>query len=93
LGIIRHIIKNVNIPFGLTTDEYAALKLKGQYMKHKLVIELLQIPNFYNFIRNINYYEWDSHKELSAVSFSDYLVLFMAKNFKEFDRTPSVEHR
>lgn len=65
-------------------DEYAELEIKGLYMKTQLVIELLKIPLFYDFISNIKYYEWDSHKELSDVSFKDYLDLFMANHFREF---------
>ncbi|MEI5948060.1 DUF3800 domain-containing protein [Bacillus albus] len=84
LGIIRVIIKNADIPRGLTIEEYKALKLKGSYMKHQLVIELLHNKNFEDFLSSIKYYEWDSHKELSEVSFKDYLDLFMAKNYLDF---------
>jgi hypothetical protein len=88
LGIIRLIINNKPIPYGLTIEEYSRLKLKGQFMKTQLVIELLQNPDFYDFISNIKYYEWDSHKELSEVSFKDYLTLFMAAHYKEFKHQP-----
>lgn len=84
LGIIRLIINNKPIPSGLSLEEYAELKLKGLYLKTQLVIELLKIPSFYNFISTIKYYEWDSHKELSEVPFKDYLYLFMANHFREF---------
>jgi hypothetical protein len=84
LGIIRLIINNKPLPPGLTLEEYAGLQIKGLYMKTQLVIELLKIPAFYTFINNIKYYEWDSHKELSDVSFKDYLDLFMANHFREF---------
>ncbi|WML37982.1 hypothetical protein RCG19_12060 [Neobacillus sp. OS1-2] len=84
LDIIRLIINNKPIPPGLTIEEYAALKLKGLFMKTQLVIELLKIQSFYDFISNIKYYEWDSHKELAEVSFKDYLDLFMANHFREF---------
>ncbi|QCJ45524.1 DUF3800 domain-containing protein (plasmid) [Bacillus sp. S3] len=84
LGIIRLIINNKPLPPGLTMEEYAEQKIKGLYMKTQLVIELLKLPSFYAFISNIKYYEWDSHKELSEVSFKDYLDLFMANHFREF---------
>lgn len=84
LGIIRLIIKNQSIPYGLTDEEYAQRHLKGIYMKTQLVIELLKNPAFYNFISNIRYYEWDSNKTLLEVSFKDYLTLFMANNHEQF---------
>ncbi|MEG6533703.1 DUF3800 domain-containing protein [Caldibacillus thermoamylovorans] len=84
LGIIRLIISNKSLPLGLTTEEYTELKLKGLYMKTQLVIDLLKNPNFYEFISNIKYYEWDSHKELSEIAFKDYLDLFMANYYREF---------
>ncbi|MGN8845211.1 DUF3800 domain-containing protein [Niallia sp. HCP3S3_B10] len=84
LGIIRLIINNKPIPPGLSLEEYSTLKIKGLYMKTKLVIELLKIPSFYNFISGIKYFEWDSHKELAEVTFKDYLDLFMANHYREF---------
>lgn len=84
LGIMRIIINNKSIPFGLTEEEYSEKNLKGVYMKTQLVIELLKIPAFYEFISNIKYYEWDSNKALSEVSFNDYLNLFMANYYKQF---------
>lgn len=84
LGIIRLILNNKPIPVGLTVEEYSERKLKGLYMKTQLVIELLNNPLFYDFISNIKYYEWDSHKELSEVLFKDYLNMFMASHFREF---------
>ncbi|MCM3443272.1 MULTISPECIES: DUF3800 domain-containing protein [Metabacillus] len=85
LGIIRLIIKNAPIPNGLTDKEYQEQNIKGKAKKHQLVIELLKIKSFYQFLQNIKYYEWDSHKELSEIHFNDYLDLFMAKNFREFE--------
>ncbi len=82
LGIVRHIIKNETLPFCM--EEAESQKKKGRFMKHRLVIELLKIPAFYQFLCHIHYYEWDSHKELAEVNFKDYLDLFMAKNYKDF---------
>jgi len=53
-------------------------------MKTQLVIELLKNPDFYDFIRGIKYYEWDSNKQLYEVTFGDYLDLFMANYYKAF---------
>ena len=91
LGIIRLIISNKTIPKGLTIEEYKVLKIKGLFMKHQLVIELLRIPSFYDFLCNIRFYEWDSHKELAEVPFKDYLNLFMANNFREFEPSSSLQ--
>nr|WP_285890652.1 DUF3800 domain-containing protein [Halalkalibacter oceani] len=84
LGIIRLIIRRNPIPQGLTDEEYAARGIKGRAKKHQLVIELLKIEGFHQFLRSIKYYEWDSNKELSEVSLADYIDLFMASNFREF---------
>ncbi|MFS0883325.1 DUF3800 domain-containing protein [Metabacillus niabensis] len=85
LGIIRLIINNKKIPFGLSLEEYSKKKLKGSYMKTSLVIDLLKNNEFNNFLRNIKYFEWDSQKELNLVAFRDYLDLFMATNFEHFN--------
>lgn len=89
LGVIRLIINNKPIPNELTVEEAKKLNIKGRYMKHKLVIEILKNNNFYEFLKGIKYYEWDSHKELSEVAFKDYLDLFMAFNFREFQQSPT----
>lgn len=84
LGIIRLILTNKPLPMDLSIEEYSKRELKGVYMKTQLVIELLKNPDFYDFIRGIKYYEWDSNKQLYEVTFGDYLDLFMANYYKAF---------
>ncbi len=85
LGIIRLILKNEEIRLGLSDEEYKKQKLKGSAKKLELTIDLLKIPGFYDFLSNINYYEWDSDKQLSEVSFKDYLDLFMTSYYSCFN--------
>ncbi|WP_078557210.1 DUF3800 domain-containing protein [Bacillus alkalicellulosilyticus] len=84
LGVIRLIIRRYPVPPGLTDDQYSERQIKGKAKKHQLVIELLKIDPFQQFLRTIKYYEWDSNKELTEISFGDYMDLFMANNFREF---------
>lgn len=84
LGVIRLIIRRSPIPPGLTDHQYSELQIKGKAKKHQLVIELLKIDAFQQFLRTIKYYEWDSNKELTEISFGDYIDLFMANNFRSF---------
>lgn len=84
LGIIRLILINQTIPSGLTDDQYKENGIKGPAKKLQLTIELLKIPGFYDFLANINYYEWDSDKQLSEIEFKDYLDLFMSSNYQQF---------
>ncbi|WP_368502742.1 DUF3800 domain-containing protein (plasmid) [Alkalihalophilus sp. As8PL] len=85
LGVIRLIIRRYSIPPGLTDRQYTEMGIKGKAKKHQLVIELLKIDAFQQFLRNIKYYEWDSNKELDQVSLGDYIDLFMANNFRSFE--------
>jgi hypothetical protein len=86
LGIIRLILKNEPVPFGLTDQEYKSMHLLSLSKKHKLVVDLIKIPSFYNFLCNISYYEWDSNKSLTEIPFRDYLELFMATNYRYFEK-------
>ncbi|RBO99985.1 DUF3800 domain-containing protein [Rossellomorea aquimaris] len=85
LGIIRLILSNQNVQHGLTDEEYKNRGILSLSKKHKLAIELMKIPEFYTFLSNISYYEWDSNKSLSEVPFKDYLDLFMASNYEYLD--------
>lgn len=84
LGIMRTIITNPVIPSNLSNEELVAQGLKKKKMKNDLVIQLLKINEFKEFLSNIRFFEWDSHKELSEVHFRDYLQLFMASNYRDF---------
>lgn len=66
LGIIRTII--LNKP---TTS-------KSKQECTKLVVELLQDDNFYSFLSKIMYFEWTGSSSLKAVSFDDYIHVFLS---------------
>ncbi|MBU8908101.1 DUF3800 domain-containing protein [Desertibacillus haloalkaliphilus] len=84
LGIIRSIIQNVTVPAGLSDEEIKEMKLKKKKAKNDLVVQLLKINDFNEFLSSIKYFEWNSNKELSEVNFEDYLRIFMAAHFREF---------
>lgn len=69
LGICRTIIQNN--PKGLSNKSNE---------KNKLVIELLNNTTFYKFLSNMKYYEWVSARELTEISFSDYINTFLSTN-------------
>ncbi|MBO8155852.1 MAG: hypothetical protein H0Z32_05270 [Bacillaceae bacterium] len=84
LGIIRQVIKNESVPPHLSEQELKEQKIHGRAKKQQLTIELLKIPDFYKFISNIMFYEWDSDKQLSEVLFKDYLEIFTSSNYMDF---------
>lgn len=65
LGIIRNIVTNDN-------------SSKRVKKKNKLIIELMKNKDFYDFITNIKYFEWNYSKSLVKVNFGDYVNLFLA---------------
>lgn len=65
LGIIRTIIVNNN--------ESNRLK-----KKNKLIIELLKDKNFYKFLSNIKYFEWNYSNSLTKVNFCNYINVFLS---------------
>lgn len=72
LGILRTIITNQsNIS-------------KGVGSKNALVVELLQNPSFYSLLTNIRCFEWEDSRDLTEVSFSDYLQLFLANHHVQY---------
>lgn len=73
LGVIRNIILN-------TPDE----KSKGIKAKNVLVIELLKKEKFLSLLSNIKYYEWTNNKQLTEVSFNDYIQLFLASHHEKW---------
>lgn len=85
LGFIRQIVRNDVIPYGLSEEELKQHKLKGKKAKNDLAIELLKNEDFYNFMQNITYYEWESNNELKERNFNDYLKLFMVRNHRDFE--------
>jgi hypothetical protein len=69
LGMVRSIIRN-DPPDKRRNRE-----------KNKLIMKLLlSNPNFYSFIKNISYFEWDNSPTLVEVDFENYLNIFMNSN-------------
>ncbi|MEC1771974.1 DUF3800 domain-containing protein [Schinkia azotoformans] len=69
LGIIRYIIEN---NYGESTRILA---------KRQLILELLETTNLKTFlINNTSYYEWNQNNQLTAISFSTYLNLFLSSH-------------
>lgn len=71
LGFIRTIINN---------DKYTKELSKTKRAKNKLVVELLKNKSFYNFMSNIDYFEWTSSSELKQVDFSGYIKSFLSNS-------------
>lgn len=69
LGIIRTIISNRD------NDT------KGNGIRNEVINELLKDVYFYNLISGIKYFEWINSRELTEVSFKDYLQLYQAKHY------------
>ena len=69
LGMIRTIVKN---------PEYESRKNKA---KINLVMELLKDIRFIDLLTNVRFYEWTNSQQLTEIKFSDYLHLFMSKNY------------
>lgn len=65
LGIIRTIIKNCSTS-------------RTERSKNNLVLELLKIKEFYLFMSNIRYFEWNHTYELTMVDFKYYLQMFLS---------------
>jgi hypothetical protein len=67
LGMVRSIIRN-DMPTNRRIRE-----------KNRLIMRLLlSNPNFYTFIKNINYFEWANSPSLIEVDFETYLNVFMS---------------
>lgn len=71
LGMIRHIILSIN------DDNTVTSKTKKE--KNLLILECLQIPDFYNFMISLNYFEWGNSSCLKEVKFESYINFFIAK--------------
>lgn len=71
LGIVRTILLN-------KPDSDS----KGVASRNQLVNELLHNDEFYSFCEKIRYFEWKSNRELTEVSFFDYIQLFLANHYK-----------
>lgn len=91
LGFIRTVIRNDVIPFGLSNEELKAHKLKGKKAKKDLAVKLLLNPKFRTFISSIKFYEWESNNELNQRDFDEYVTLFMAQNYKDFQTEHELE--
>lgn len=65
LGIIRNIIDNNN---GSNRSK----------KKNNLIIELLKNEQFYKFLSNIKFFEWNYSNSLTKVDFSDYINIFLS---------------
>ncbi|MCQ5364073.1 DUF3800 domain-containing protein [Anoxybacillus salavatliensis] len=73
LGMVRSIIRN-EMPTSRRVRE-----------KNQLIIKLLlSNPNFYAFIKNINYFEWSNAPSLVEVDFETYLNIFMSRQLANF---------
>ncbi|OWZ83255.1 DUF3800 domain-containing protein [Natranaerobius trueperi] len=75
LGIIRTILLNHEV------DDNTS---KGKKERIELTLDLLQINEFYTFLKNLKYFEWTSDKQLNEVYFKDYIMLFLAKQTVNF---------
>lgn len=65
LGVIRSILENDR-----------GTKTKDE--KSKLVIDLLKEKNFYNFIKNIKFFEWKNTNKLERIDFDYCLRVFLS---------------
>ncbi|MFD1736078.1 DUF3800 domain-containing protein [Bacillus salitolerans] len=92
LGIIRTIITNVQIPFGISDVELKRQSLQSKHRKNELVVALLHNQDFYTFLSNIKYYEWNGKKELTEINFAEYLTLFVASHHREFENAKPEEN-
>ncbi|GAA3884117.1 hypothetical protein GCM10022628_02020 [Anoxybacillus suryakundensis] len=73
LGMVRSIIRN-EMPTSRRIRE-----------KNQLIMKLLlSNPNFYTFIKNINYFEWSNAPSLVEVDFETYLNIFMSYQLSNF---------
>lgn len=71
LGVIKTILQNQ-----ILEDSTSAQKAKIL-----LVCNLLSLNDFYNFLCNIKYFEWDYTCSLREINFKEYLDYFVARNF------------
>lgn len=69
LGIVRTILEN---------KESTTIKTTA---KNRLVMDLLNNTQFYNFINSARYFEWSSSKELTEIELVGYIQLFIAKHY------------
>ncbi|WP_259599700.1 hypothetical protein [Clostridium botulinum] len=44
---------------------------------------MLGIEEFYNFLCNIKYFEWDNIQSLKEINFKEYSDYFIARNFSD----------
>ena len=70
LGMIRQIIMSINEEGQISNAKKA---------KNSLIMECLNIDGFYEFLSNINYYEWCNTSTLKEVKFESYLKFFVSK--------------
>lgn len=59
---------------------------KGSSSKNNLIVELLRNTDFFSLLKNIRCFEWEDTKDLTEVSFGDYLQLFLANHHNPFYR-------
>lgn len=71
LGFIRTIIDNDKENIS-----------KGKKERKLLVLELLKNKDFYNFMSNINYFEWIHKRKLTKIDFHKYIQLFLLDEIK-----------
>lgn len=69
LGIIRNIIANNN-------------SSKRSKKKNNLILELLKNKEFYDFLSNIKFFEWNYSNSLTKVDFSDYINIFLSSQLE-----------
>lgn len=69
LGMIRTIVKN---------PDCTSRKNKAQI---EILMELLNDKRFIDLLKNVRFYEWSNSQQLTEVNFSNYLHLFMSKNY------------
>ncbi|KAB2953685.1 DUF3800 domain-containing protein [Heliorestis acidaminivorans] len=79
LGVIRTIIQNKN-----------SLMSKSVEAKNLLAVELLSNDSFYNFLSNIQYYEWTATKELREIDFGHFIMLFLSQHQVNFESLPAT---
>ncbi|MGN1032639.1 MAG: DUF3800 domain-containing protein [Intestinibacter sp.] len=65
LGIVRNIIDNNN-------------NSERSRRKNEFIMELLQIEDFYQFLNNIKFFEWNYTDRLKNLNFSDYINIFLS---------------
>lgn len=57
---------------------------KGNISKNTLIVDLLKNSSFFSLVKNIRCFEWEDTKDLTEVSFGDYMQLFLANHHNQF---------